>query len=100
MTDVGLFHRNARGVSFLSPTTFSTRVPLPSHVPNGLFVAQAFVISTEGVAASTVTRFTVRTEGFERFVARSAQASPLPYGIATVIIAIATGWVGGVLFKR
>lgn len=100
MTDGGLFHRNARGVSFLSPTTFSTRVPLPSHVPNGPFVAQAFVIAGDGIAASAATRFTVRTEGFERFVSRSAQACPLPYGIAAVIIAIVIGWVGGVLFKR
>lgn len=100
MANAGLFLESERGVTFLSRTTFATRIPLPSSIPNGLFVARALVIANGEIVAETTTNFTVRTEGFERFVARAARNDPLFYGLATVLIAIGTGWIGGVLFKR
>jgi uncharacterized protein (TIGR02186 family) len=100
MAAQGLFMEQDRGVAFLSPTTFAARVTLPSNVPNGLFLAQALVIVDGGIAGSSSTSFAVRTEGFERFLAVSARNHPIPYGLAAVFIAIATGWMGGVLFRR
>lgn len=100
MSEAGLFIKSERGVSFLSNTTFATRLPLPSSVPNGLFVARAIVVANGEIVSENITSFTVRTEGFERFVARAARNNPLLYGLATVLLALATGWMGGVLFKR
>ena len=100
MVGAGLFQSSVRGVTFLSPTTFAARIPLPASVPNGLFIAQALVVSGGEVVATGTTNFTVRTEGFERFVARTANGQPLIYGIAAVLIALATGWLGGLLFRR
>lgn len=100
MQRAGLFLAAERGVTFHSRTAFSTRIPLPSIVPNGVYTAQAFVVARGEIVATTTTSFVVRTEGFERFVSRSAQAQPFFYGLAAVLIAIATGWIGGVLFKR
>jgi hypothetical protein len=42
----------------------------------------------------------VRTQGFERFVADTARMNPAFYGFATILLALLTGWLGGVLFKR
>ena len=44
--------------------------------------------------------FSVRKIGFERFLALSAIQYPLLYGIVCVILALFTGWLGGVIFKR
>ncbi|MNT64219.1 putative transmembrane protein (Alph_Pro_TM) [compost metagenome] len=44
--------------------------------------------------------FSVRKIGFERFLALSAVQQPLLYGVICVILALFTGWMGGVLFRR
>ena len=44
--------------------------------------------------------FAVRKIGFERFLALASVQQPLLYGIVCVILALFTGWLGGVLFKR
>lgn len=100
MADAGIFIEAGRGATFLSSTTFATRILLPSSIPNGLYVAQVLVVARGSIVASSTSSFTVRTEGFERFLSRSAQTYPILYGMAAVAIAIATGWMGGVLFRR
>jgi uncharacterized protein (TIGR02186 family) len=100
MGDANLFRTDGRGVSFLSPTFFSTRVVLPANVPNGIFLAQALVVQNGDVVAQGAQRFFVQKSGFERFVGEAAVNQPLLYGIATVLLALITGWLGGVLFRR
>lgn len=100
MERAGLFLQSERGVAFLSGTTFATRIPLPASVPNGLFVAQALIVADGEIVTEATTSFTVRTEGVERFIARAARNNPFLYGLAVVLVAIATGWLGGVLFRR
>jgi hypothetical protein len=52
------------------------------------------------VVAQGAQRFFVQKSGFERFVGEAAVNQPLLYGIATVLLALITGWLGGVLFRR
>ena len=42
----------------------------------------------------------MRKIGFERFLALSAVQQPALYGLICVILALFTGWLGGVIFKR
>lgn len=100
MGNANLFRTEGRGVSFLSPTFFSARVVLPANVPNGIFLAQALVVQNGEVIAQGAQRFFVQKSGFERFVGEAAVNQPLLYGLATVLLALATGWLGGVLFRR
>ncbi|AEQ51276.1 TIGR02186 family protein [Pelagibacterium halotolerans] len=100
MEEAGLFIEAERGVAFLSSTTFTTRILLPSSVPNGSYLAQVLVVADGELVGSGSTTFSVRTQGFERFLSRAATTSPFLYGLAAVLTAIGTGWLGGVLFKR
>lgn len=100
MRRTGRFVEEERGVTMLSPTAFSVRVPLASDATNGLYLARALVYSNGQFVGEATTRFTVRTQGFERFVADTARMNPALYGLATIILALVTGWLGGVLFKR
>tara|TARA_R100000365_G_scaffold264_1_gene891 strand:+ start:5316 stop:6077 length:762 start_codon:yes stop_codon:yes gene_type:complete len=100
MGEANLYRTDERGISFLSPTFFSTRVILPAHVPNGIFLAQALVVQNGQVVAQGAQRFFVQKSGFERFIGEAAVNQPLLYGIATVLLALVTGWLGGVLFRR
>lgn len=100
MEERGLFYSGERSVTFLSHTTFATRIPLPAHIPNGVFIADALVVHDGEIVAQGSTRFLVRTEGFERALAVTSRDQPLYYGLAAVVLALVTGWLGGVLFRR
>ncbi|WP_424982118.1 TIGR02186 family protein [Maritalea sp. S77] len=96
----GLYSLDEHGVQFLSDTFFSARIALPAHVPNGTYLANTYVFQEGQLIDNAPQRFTVRTVGFERFVANSAKEYSLLYGVVCVILAIFTGWLSGVVFRR
>ncbi|NOZ31636.1 MAG: hypothetical protein GXP01_00870 [Alphaproteobacteria bacterium] len=100
MEKEGLFELDERGVTLLSPTFYSARVELPAFVPNGTFLATTFLFQNGEIVARKAERFEVRTAGFERFVGEQAKRNSLVYGLVAVLIALFTGWLGGVLFRR
>lgn len=100
MQAAGRFTVAERGVSMVSPSAFSVRVPIASNATNGLYLARAFVVSDGEIVGEGTSRFTVRTQGFERYVADLARSNPAVYGLATILIALGTGWLGGILFRR
>ena len=44
--------------------------------------------------------FTVRKTGFESFVYVASRQYPLVYGLVCVALALFTGWLAGVVFRR
>lgn len=100
MSEANLFRTDERGVAFLSPTFFTARVVLPANVPTGIFLAQALLVQDGEIVAQGAQRFFVQTSGFERFLGEAAIDQPLLYGLACVALALMTGWLGGVLFRR
>ena len=100
MTQQGLFGVNESGVNFLSDNTYSARLTLPSNAPPGPYIALTYVFKDGAIIARKSEGFAVRKIGFERFLALASVQQPLLYGIVCVILALFTGWLGGVLFKR
>ena len=100
MTQEGLFGMQESGVNFLSETTYSAQLTLPSHAPPGPYIATTFVFKNGEIVARKSDGFAVRKIGFERFLAQSSTQYPLLYGLACVVLALFTGWLGGVLFRR
>lgn len=100
MSEEGLFGMQENGVNFLSDTFYSARLTLPSNAPPGPYIALTYVFKDGEIIARKSEGFAVRKIGFERFIALSAVQQPLFYGIVCVILALFTGWLGGVIFKR
>ncbi len=100
MTRQGLFGINENGVNFLSDNTYSARLTLPSNAPPGSYIALTYVFKDGAIIARKSEGFAVRKIGFERFLALASVQQPLLYGVVCVILALFTGWLGGVLFKR
>lgn len=100
MTEQGLFGVNEGGVNFLSDNFYSARLTLPSNAPPGPYIALTYVFKDGKVIARKSEGFAVRKIGFERFLALSAVQQPLAYGVICVALALFTGWLGGVLFRR
>lgn len=100
MTQEQLFGVLESGVNFLSDTFYSAQLTLPSNAPPGPYIAQTYVFKNGEIIARKSEGFAVRKIGFERFLAQSATQFPLLYGLACVALALFTGWLGGVIFKR
>lgn len=100
MTQKGLFGVNERGVTFLSPTAYVAQLTLPADISNGLFITQTYLFKNGQLLATRGDSFTVNKTGFERFLFTSAHEHPLLYGLACVALAIGTGWLGGLVFRR
>jgi uncharacterized protein (TIGR02186 family) len=100
MTEKGFFGVNESGVLFLSETTYAAQITLPGDIPNGPFIAQTYVFKDGQIIARKSEGFAVRKIGFERFLGIAANQYPLLYGLTCVALALFTGWLGGVVFKR
>ena len=100
MTEKGLFGIEEYGVQFQSSTLYSARMLLPADVPNGSFLAHTFLFKNGALVSERAEGFSVRKTGFERLLGTSAQTHPWAYGLAAVALAIFTGWLGGVVFRR
>ena len=100
MQERGLFGIEERGVQFLSSRFYTARIDLPAFVPNGNFLARTLLFRDGEVVAARSDGFTVRTAGIERFIADAARNQSLLYGLVCVLLALGTGWLGGVAFRR
>ena len=100
MTEQGFFSVNPQGVVFRSNTLYSAQLNLRSDVPPGPYIAHSYLFKDGVLISERSDGFSVRKTGFERFLGIAAVQQPLLYGIAAVILALFTGWLGGVVFRR
>jgi uncharacterized protein (TIGR02186 family) len=100
MTQKGHFAVNTQGVLFRSDTLYSAQLTLKSDVPPGPYLAHTYLFKDKRLIAERTDGFSVRKTGFERFLGLTAVQQPLLYGIAAVVLALFTGWLGGVVFRR
>ena len=82
MREDGLFGVQENAVNFLTDNFYTARLTLPSNAPPGPYIALTYVFRDGEIIARKSEGFAVRKIGFERF------------------LALFTGWLGGVLFKR
>lgn len=100
MQEEGHFVLREDGIRFLSPTAYAVNVNLPSDVANGPFIVRTLVLRDGQLVAENSAGFSVRKSGFENFVFTASRQQPLLYGIVCVILALGTGWLAGVVFRR
>ncbi len=96
----GLYREVSNAVTFLTPTLFRTGIPLPEEAPIGLYDVEIEVLSGGALVARTETAFEVVKVGFEQFVADAARNNGLAYGLVTAMMALLTGWLASVVFRR
>jgi uncharacterized protein (TIGR02186 family) len=99
-SEQGLYREQPNAVTFLTPTLFRVAIPLPADVPTGTFAIDVKLFADGAMVARTNTALEVIKVGFEQYVADAARDHGLLYGIATALIALFTGWLASVVFRR
>jgi uncharacterized protein (TIGR02186 family) len=96
----GLYREDTSAVTFLTPTLFRTGIPLPAQVPISTYEVEIKVFSDGVPVTHAETAFEIVKVGFEQFVANTAHQDGFVYGLVTAIMALMTGWIASVVFRR
>lgn len=96
----GLYREEPNAVTFLTPNLFRATIPLPAVVPVGTYEVDVKLFADGAMIARTNSALEIIKVGFEQFVAESARHHGLLYGLATAMMALLTGWLASVVFRR
>lgn len=96
----GLFARVDGSVSMLSPTLFRANFQVPANVPIGTHTAQAYLFRDGNYLNSATASLTIEKRGFEQLTYSLAHENGFIYGLIAVLIAIVTGWLASVAFRK
>jgi uncharacterized protein (TIGR02186 family) len=96
----GLYAERKREVQFLAPNVFRTTFFLPSDIPTGEYRVSVYLFRGEALLAGATETLTIMKGGFSERIARAALDHSLPYGLVCVALAVFTGWLAGLMFRR
>jgi uncharacterized protein (TIGR02186 family) len=96
----GLYREAQSAVTFLTPTLFRTDIPLPGEVPIGTYDVEIKLFADGALVTRTETAFEIVKVGFEQFIANAARNNGLAYGLVTAFMALMTGWMASIVFRK
>lgn len=94
----GLYAQYDGAVTISEGVLYSARLPIPSNVRTGRYIAETFAIDDGRVIATATAEVSIRKEGFERGVANAAEDSAFLYGLFAISLSLLMGWAAGRLF--
>jgi len=100
MGERGLYSEETNAVTFLTPTLFRASIKLPAQVPIGDYTVDVKLFADGNLIGRTALLFQIVKVGFEQFVVEAARDHGLLYGFATACMALLTGWIASVAFRR
>ena len=96
----GLYGDSARKVTLLGERLFRASIALPTNVPVGTYLVEAYLFDNGIAVAAQTIPLVVSKVGFEADIYNLAQRQGALYGIAAILVALLAGWVAHLLFRR
>ena len=87
------------GVTLRNETLFDTSIRLPANLVEGDYRTRIFLTRGGQVLDVYEQDIAVRKVGLERFIYNLAHERPLAYGLLSLFIAIAAGWMASAVFR-
>jgi uncharacterized protein (TIGR02186 family) len=86
-------------VKVAEETLFQTRIEMPANLVEGDYAAEFFLVRDREVISSGATIITVEKAGIERWLYNLSREEPLTYGLMSVALALAAGWLAAAAFR-
>ncbi|RCW87503.1 TIGR02186 family protein [Phyllobacterium bourgognense] len=95
-----LYNQRPGDVQFLSSTLFRATLSLPANVPVGKHIARAYLFRNGEFLRESSTSLNIVKAGLEFRIYRAANQYSLLYGLFAVFLAVVTGWMGRLVFRK
>jgi uncharacterized protein (TIGR02186 family) len=95
-----LYWESPTGIEFLSRTLFRARIQVPASVPPGEYRAEVYLFQNGTIVSAQSSPLFIDKSGFERQVYNYAYQASFAYGFAAVLMALAFGWAGYLVFRQ
>ena len=96
----GIYQRDPGGVQFISSSLFKASLRLPADVPNGSHIVRAYLFRDGLFVAAKALELRVVKTGLEQAITTAAHQQPFLYGLVAVLLAVVTGWLASIVFRR
>lgn len=96
----GLYRESVGAIDFLGPKLFRTEISFPSTVPVGTYQTEVYLVRGERIIAAQSTPLFIDKQGVEQEVYEFSRTEPAVYGLVAVLIAVFSGWMAAIAFRR
>lgn len=96
----GAYSADPAGITFITPKLFRTTIAIPGTAITGTYEVETLLLLNGAVVAKQQTALEVVKTGFEAVVASEARHHGLFYGLVTIFLAILSGLIASLLFRR
>lgn len=98
-SDNGLYQVHEGAVELMSETLFRTEIDLPSNLTAGEYTARILITRDQQVVDVFETKLDIHKVGIERWLYNLAHDNAFYYGLMSLFIAIAAGWMASAAFS-
>ncbi|AJY44515.1 TIGR02186 family protein [Martelella endophytica] len=95
-----LYEYEPDGVKFVSNSLFRASLRLSVNIPQGIHTVQAYLFKKGQLVDRRALPLNVVKTGFEAQITTAAHEYALFYGLAAVCIALMSGWLASVIFRK
>lgn len=88
------------GISFLGDNLFRARFEIPALIPIGNHTVNSYLLVDNELISQSSHTIEITKTGFEQFMYNFSREYGYLYGVFCVILAIVTGWVSSIIFRR
>ena len=97
--DKSAYQMREGDVAFDEQTLFRTSISLPANLTEGIYQTRIFLTREGRVVSQLNTSIDVRKVGLERWLFSLSREQPILYGLMSLAIAIAAGWMASAAFQ-
>jgi len=96
----GLYLLEPAEVLLLGGTLFRASIALPTNVPTGTYLVDAYLFQDGIAVAAQTLPLVVNKVGFEADIYSLAQRQGPLYGLGSIALALLAGWIAHLVFRR
>ena len=95
-----LYNSTSKPISFMGETLFKVPLFFPDTTPEGIYIAETYLISDKEIVAMESTPIRVIKTGFDAAMHTLAHDYPSLYGLIAIALALIAGWSASAIFNR